>query len=277
MSMTFLALKQLALKRLAAVAAVSAVVTSATLAPLAAHACGNVYFSVVNPAIFEARHSAEFLRDGAYAAAAKAVIAAFPRLLVDRAEPWLAIPYGSGQPSDYDKARQLVGRQPFEPVTGAQDRAVRVLALAILRSNGRALPASDRRHFRSQDGIVRWAITVVTAPRAKVAGQPPPMPDHDVVWQAERAEAMALTADGAAAAQLVLEQLAKADLVGDPLAMAALARLRSQQGDRVGATQALARCGDLAPKGSMCKAYLARPALTATNGGPAPPAQLGAR
>ena len=215
-------------------------------------ACGNVLYVQFNPVIHEAMHSSRLLDHGDYSQAVSAITEAFPELLSQSAAAFIpqqahAAPKRAPRPRPY---REIV-RTPPDP--GALARAERTLALAVLRTDGKALSAAERKQFGAHDNVMRWAVHVLmTAPRQPYAEKNPSL---DAQWSAARAEAMSRTADGQVEAALVLEHLAADDLLGDPVTWAALASLRQRRGDAEGAVAARQQCELLAADAKLCRAY----------------------
>jgi hypothetical protein len=159
------------------------------------------------------------LEGGKNVAAAKTILATFPRVRAATA-----------------------GQNPLET------RALRVFSLAIVRSSGAVNEKSV-----GLASPVEWTPTAnlewaVQALREIDAKRP-----NDPTVQADLGEALSKLPHGEAEALKILQGLAQKDLMGSPQAYAALARLRSNSGDSAGAEAAVKRCEEMSKVPGMCK------------------------
>ncbi|MBX3216591.1 MAG: hypothetical protein KF850_31435 [Labilithrix sp.] len=160
------------------------------------------------------------LENGQNLAAAKAVLTNFPKVRAVTA-----------------------GANPLET------RALRVFALAVVRSNG----AVTEKSAGFSSGGSEWAPTAnlewaVQSIREIDAKRP-----NDPTVQADLGEALSKLPHGQKESMTILQGLAQKDLMGSPHAYAALARLRSEQGDAAGAQAAIKRCEEMSKTPGVCK------------------------
>lgn len=242
----------------AAITACSALlVVVASVRPVAA--CYNVILRRIDYPIRESQESARKLERADFKAVAKLVLDAFPKMFAVSAGPWLRQEFRAGGPANLDVEYVKLSysadgeiRRNVAPAA-AKQRAERMLALAVLRSEGHALPAKVITGFRERNGPQRWAATVLRdGPMAENARSAP-----SGRWRAARLEAMLWLKGHSAAAIRELEAMAAADTLGDPFTWAALAGARkaSGKGDPAAAQQ---MCAALAPEAAPCLAYAAR-------------------
>ena len=143
-----------------------------------------------------------------------------------------------------------VGKNPLET------RALRVFALAVVRSNGEV--DEKKAHVQSANGIpsgnglewtpkanLEWAVQSLREIDEKRPNDP--------TVQADLGEALSKTATGQAEALKLLQGLAQKDLMGSPHAYAALAKLRTESGDTAGAEAAIKRCEEMSKTPGVCK------------------------
>jgi hypothetical protein len=119
-----------------------------------------------------------------------------------------------------------------------QTRALRVLAVALVRSN----PSADD---------LRWAVqTLRDIDKVR---------NNDPAVQADLGEALSNTDKGKTEAFAILSKLAEKDLMGSPYAYVALAKLRQEKGDTAGAQAAMTKCKEMSGKNaaSTCKLVVA--------------------
>jgi hypothetical protein len=166
------------------------------------------------------------LENGQNVAAAKTVLATFPRVRVATA-----------------------GQNPLET------RALRVFALAVVRSNGAVTERSAG--FATQDewtpkANLEWAVQSLREIDAKRPNDP--------TVQADLGEALSKLPHGQGEALKLLGGLAQKDLMGSPHAYAALAKLRSDTGDTAGAEAALKRCDEMTKTPGVCRPGVTPPA-----------------
>jgi hypothetical protein len=140
-----------------------------------------------------------------------------------------------------------VGQNPLET------RALRVFALAVVRSDG----AVDEKKAKvaSANGVewtpkanLEWAVQSLREIDEKRPNDP--------TVQADLGEALSKTATGQGEALKLLQGLAQKDLMGSPHAYAALAKLRTNNGDSAGAEAAIKRCEEMSKTPGVCKALL---------------------
>jgi hypothetical protein len=124
-------------------------------------------------------------------------------------------------------------------------RARRVLAIAIVRTNG----AADKSYTPA--AALEWAVQALRDIDQKRKNDP--------AVQADLGEALAKTEKGKAEALTILTKLADKDLVGSPHAYAALATLKQEKGDAAGAQAAMTKCKEMSGKNaaSTCKLVVA--------------------
>jgi len=175
------------------------------------------------------------LEGGQNMVAAKAVLGTFPRVRAVTA-----------------------GANPLET------RALRVFALAVVRSNGAVNEKTAG--FGSQAKGVEWTPSAnlewaVQSIREIDAKRP-----NDPTVQADLGEALSKLPHGQKEALDILQKLADKDLMGSPHAYAALAKLRTDKGDAAGAQAAIKRCEEMSKTPGVCKpaspAKPARPVVT---------------
>lgn len=160
------------------------------------------------------------LENGQNLAAAKAVLANFPKVRVATA-----------------------GANPLET------RALRVFALAVVRSNGSVnektagFPSGGNEWTPTAN--LEWAVQSIREIDAKRPNDP--------TVQADLGEALSKLPHGRKESMTILQGLAQKDLMGSPHAYAALAKLRSDQGDAAGAQAAIKRCEEMSKTPGVCK------------------------
>jgi hypothetical protein len=148
--------------------------------------------------------------------------------------------------ANYDKATK-------DPVI---NRAMRVLALATARQNGKLDVEKQVPFMLKSDWLAKteterssnldWSVKMLSAINKTKK--------DDAIAQSELAEALAKTDSGRAEAQKMLEKLAKKDLLTSPEAYKALASLREKAGDKDGRVAALKRCRAMAEDAAVCGA-----------------------
>lgn len=143
-------------------------------------------------------------------------------------------------------ARQIT--DTFPAIRGAhagQDplktRAMRVLALALVRSEGTAIKSGGW----TANANLAWSVEALREIDQKRANDPS--------VQADLGEALSKTPAGKAEALRMLGKLADKDLMGSPHAYSALAKLRAEKGDTEGSALAVKRCEEMAKDASVCK------------------------
>lgn len=209
----------------------AAVLAFSTLAAVAvtglsgdAQACGMSYRLDPTPQrptpVQEIARAEKALEGGQTLAASQAVLGTFPRIRNANA-----------------------GQSPLET------RAIRVFALALVRSDG----ASDEKKL----GIPtagEWTAKTNLAWAAQALREIDEKRPNDPSVQADLGEALAKTSTGEGEALELLGKLAQKDLMGSPHAYAALAKLRSAAGDASGAEAAIKRCEEMTKTPGVCKA-----------------------
>jgi hypothetical protein len=196
------------------------------------HACGGGWFA--DPALeIEWRdqgivRAEKQLESGKYNDAAGTVLRVIPHI------------------ANYDKATK-------DPVI---NRAMRVLALATARQNGKLDVKKQvfdvlRTDFLSKTETHRTNNLAWSAKMLRAIND---TKKDDAIAQSELGEALAKTDDGRAEAQKLLERLANKDLLTSPEAYKVLAQLREKAGDKDGRIAALKRCRAMAEDNAMCGA-----------------------
>ena len=190
-----------------------------------ASACGSAIRLEQGPArptpVQQVANAEKSLESGQNLGAAQAVLAAFPSIRTATA-----------------------GQNAIET------RALRVMALAVVRSDGAV--DEKKAHVASANGTdwtpasnLAWAVQAL-----REVDQKRP---NDPTVQADLGEALSKTTAGREEAMRILGGLAQKDLMGSPRAYAALAKLRSQSGDTVGAEAAIKRCEEMSKVPGVCK------------------------
>jgi hypothetical protein len=122
-----------------------------------------------------------------------------------------------------------------------QTRALRVLAVAIVRTKGKATEFAliHRGEDKTPAANLEWAVQTLR--------EIDKMRQNDPAVQADLGEALAKLPNGSGKREAleILEKLATKDLMGSPNAYAALAALRQERGDTSGASSALQRCNEM--------------------------------
>ncbi len=174
------------------------------------------------------------LENGQSLAASQAILGTFPRIRNAQA-----------------------GSNPLET------RALRVFALALVRSEGTA--DEKKAHVPTtgewtQRANIEWAVQSL-----REIDQKRP---NDPTVQADLGEALSKLPHGQDEALKILGGLAQKDLMGSPHAYAALAKIRSDKGDSAGAEAAIKRCEEMTKSPGVCKpsapsSPVAKPAVAA--------------
>lgn len=159
------------------------------------------------------------LESGVYVAAARAVLATLPNV-----------------------RRATAGQNALET------RGLRVLALAVARSNGEVhegklgLPTKDA---WTPSANLQWAAQALREIDEKRPNDP--------ALQADLGEALSKLPEAQGEALKILQSLAQKDLMGSPHAYAALADLRAKSGDLAGAEAAIKRCEEMSTLPGVCR------------------------
>jgi Flp pilus assembly protein TadD len=190
-----------------------------------AHACGMSIRMDPTPQrptpVQEIARAEKALEGGQNLAAATAILGSFPRI-----------------------RNVTAGANPLET------RALRVFSLAVVRSDG----AVDEKKAKvaSANGVewtpkanLEWAVQSLREIDEKRPNDP--------TVQADLGEALSKTDAGKPEALKILQGLAQKDLMGSPHAYAALAKLRTQNGDSAGAEAAIKRCEEMSKTPGVCK------------------------
>jgi Flp pilus assembly protein TadD len=204
----------------------AAVVVSSVVCERDAQACGMSVRMDPTPQrptpVQEIARAEKALENGQNLTAATAILGSFPRIRT-----------------------AMAGANPLET------RALRVFALAVVRSDGtvdekKAHVASANGNDWTPKANLDWAVQSLREIDAKRPNDPS--------VQADLGEALSKTATGQAEALKLLQGLAQKDLMGSPHAYAALAKLRTQNGDSAGAEAAIKRCVEMSKTPGVCKA-----------------------
>lgn len=147
------------------------------------------------------------------------------------------------------------GNNPLET------RALRVFALAVVRSNGavneRTAGPGSRNEWTPTANL-EWAIQSLR----EIAAQRPNAP----TVQADLGEALSKLPRTQDESLKILGGLAQKDLMGSPFAYAALAKIRGEKGDTAGQQAAIKRCEEMSKVPGVCKpAPAAKPSAPAVN------------
>lgn len=133
-------------------------------------------------------------------------------------------------------------------VSPLETRALRVLSLAIVRSNGAANEKTV-----GVPSKVEWTPMANLAWAAEALREIDAKRPNDPTVQADLGEALSKLPHGHAEGMKLLQGLAQKDLMGSPYAYAALAKLRSESGDPTGAEAALKRCEEMSKSPGVCR------------------------
>jgi len=188
-----------------------------------AHACGMSVRLDPTPQkptpVQEIARAEKALEGGQTLTAAQAILGTFPRI-----------------------RNATAGTNPLET------RALRVFALALVRSEGTA----DEKKARVA-GAAEWTpranLEWAVAALREIDEKRP----NDPAVQADLGEALSKLPHGQEEAMKLLGKLAQKDLMGSPHAYAALARLKTKTGDSAGAEAAIKRCEEMTKTPGVCK------------------------
>lgn len=186
-------------------------------APSAASACGTLVYSQVDESAAKISRAEQALSTGKGTQAAVGVLQTFPAIMTTK-----------------------VGASPLS------DRALRIMALAAVRSDGalsvgkamQGATAEDKEHN------LIFAIDTLRALDKRRANNPS--------FQTDLAEALSKLPRFKHEALNILEKLAKGDLVASAEGYATLAQLRANTGDEAGRDGALKRCQGMTKTPAMC-------------------------
>ena len=193
------------------------------LGPSSAQACGMSVRLDPTPQrptpVQEIARAEKALEGGQALQASQAVLAAFPRV-----------------------RNATAGSNPLET------RALRVFALALVRSEG---TADEKKAHVATTGEwtpkanLEWAVQSLREIDEKRPNDP--------TVQADLGEALSKLPHGQQESLKLLGALAQKDLMGSPHAYAALAKLRVVTGDSAGAEAAIKRCEEMSKTPGVCK------------------------
>jgi hypothetical protein len=138
-----------------------------------------------------------------------------------------------------------------------ETRALRVFALAVVRSNGTVNERNAGSWSQTEwtpTANLEWAIQSLREIDAKRPNDP--------TVQADLGEALSKLPRTQDESLKLLGGLAQKDLMGSPFAYAALAKIRGEKGDTAGAEAAIKRCEEMSKVPGVCKpaAPAAKPA-----------------
>ena len=129
-----------------------------------------------------------------------------------------------------------------------ETRALRVFALAVVRSNGSMNERNTGSWSQNEwtpTANLEWAIQSLREIDAKRPNDP--------TVQADLGEALSKLARTQDESLKMLGGLAQKDLMGSPFAYAALAKIRGEKGDTAGAEAAIKRCEEMSKVPGVCK------------------------
>ena len=133
-----------------------------------------------------------------------------------------------------------------------ETRALRVFALAVVRSNG-DITEKKAGVFSQTDwkpnANLEWAVQSL-----REIDQKRP---NDPTVQADLGEALSKLPHGQTESLKILQGLAQKDLMGSPHAYAALAKMKSEKGDSAGAEAAIKKCEEMSKNPGICKPGIA--------------------
>lgn len=132
---------------------------------------------------------------------------------------------------------------------GMRSRAMRVMALVIVRSGGKWLVGSElgAKSEADRTANVEWAVRVLRERVMHVLNHPERL--------ADLGEALASVAQYQDEGRRILEYLADRDLMTSAYGWAALARLRSTGGDAPAGDRALAKCRQRTKVAGVCQIH----------------------
>lgn len=200
-------------------------------APRDAAACGGAIFMESRPSpkptpVQEIARAEKALDNGQALVATQAVLGAFPKV-----------------------------RSATAGADGLETRALRVFALALVRSDG---SADERRAgFYTK---AEWARTSNLEWAVQALREIDQKRPNDPAVKADLGEALARLPHAEGEALTMLAGLDKKDLMGSPQAYAALAKLREKGGDQAGAEAAVKRCEEMSKTPGVCRPSVGAPA-----------------
>jgi hypothetical protein len=118
---------------------------------------------------------------------------------------------------------------------GTDARALRLMATAVVRSDGEVF-TSDNGYYTRRQRLL-WAVGMLESLEQPLQGQ-----GEDPRLRTARAVGLSRLEGRLEDARRMLKDLAQRDLITSPSGWAALARLRDKAGDELGRNGALARC-----------------------------------
>ena len=139
-----------------------------------------------------------------------------------------------------------------------ETRALRVFALAVVRSNGvvnERNAGSWTQNEWTPAANLEWAVQSLREIDAKRPNDP--------TVQADLGEALAKLPRTQDESLKLLSGLEKKDLMGSPFAYAALAKIRGDKGDTAGQQAAIKRCEEMSKVPGVCKPATTAPAKPA--------------
>ena len=185
-------------------------------APGAASACGTAVYREIDDNAQLVAQAEQALSEGRYQKAAAKAVQAFPALKIVKP-----------------------GTVPLA------DRALRILALASVRSDGGVTANGFRtKSAGDKSANLDWSVETLRGLNAKRVNNPS--------YQTDLGEALAKIPAHHAEAQKVLGELAAKDLLTSAEGYAALARLRAESGDTAARDEAVKRCEAMSKTPRVC-------------------------
>jgi hypothetical protein len=198
----------------------------AAAAPGAASACGTLVYREIDSSSQLVAKAEQALSEGKLGSAATKAVQAFPALKIIKP-----------------------GSVPLA------DRAIRIVALASVRSDGGIGPAaSTTKAGPERAANLEWSIGALRVLTAKRFGNPS--------YQTDLGEALSKVPEHHAEALKILADLSDRDLLTTAEGYASLARLRAEAGDATAHDAAVKRCENMTKTPQIC----ATPAVAAGNG-----------
>ncbi len=198
----------------------------AAAAPGAASACGTAVYREIDSGSQLVAKAEQALSDGKLASAASRAVQAFPALKIIKP-----------------------GQLPLA------DRALRIMALVTVRSDGGISPAAGLTKVDAERSAnLEWSIGVLRGLNTKRMNNPS--------YQTDLGEALAKVPAYHGEALKILGELAEKDLLTSAEGYAALARLRAENGEGDARDAAVKRCEAMTKTPQVCAA----PAVAAPSG-----------